>query len=363
MSSRTQPAIPRPRRAQSPLLADFARACGLAGPMRILVTEDGQPGDEHLVRGPFAFVGRGRRAEVPLDAPEVSPQHAFLLAVGGRTFVLDLGSRTGVRWAGRPQPSGWLDADEEVRIGPYTLRVQIEASDGEAPSAGPPLAALELLSEPAATRLRPLTDVVTLVGRASACALRGYGPKLAAHHSALVKAAGELWVMDLRSGRGTRVNGRPVRVARLRDGDLIEAGEWTAVPRPAAAKSEAVAAIAPADGVANPFAPFGQMLDQFQQSVMMMGQMFRAMQQEHLSLVRDQVIQLGDLARVLLDGKGDGVPLAIPFAETMPDALPAPPDDAPLAAPVADPADADALLRAHAWFSQRLAGLGSGASH
>jgi pSer/pThr/pTyr-binding forkhead associated (FHA) protein len=318
-----------------------------------LVTEDGQPDGDHLVRGPFAFVGRGRRADVSLDAPEVSPQHAFLLAVGGRAFVLDLGSRTGVRGAGGPHPSGWLEADEEVRIGPYSLRVRIGAQDGEAPSAGPSLGALELLSEPAATRLRPLPDVVTLVGRASACALRGYGP--------LVKAAGELWVMDLRSGRGTRVNGRPVRVARLRDGDLIEAGEWAAVPRPAAAKSEAVAAIAPeADGAANPFAPFGQMLDQFQQSVMMMGQMFRAMQQEHMSLVRDQVIELRDLARVLLDAKGDGVPLAIPLAETTPDALPAPPEDAPLAAPVADPADTESLLRAHAWFNQRLAGLGSG---
>lgn len=330
--------------------------------MRILVTEDGQPGGEYLVRGPLAFVGRSRRADVPLEAPEVSPQHAFLLAVGGRVFVLDLGSRTGVRGADGPLAAGWLEADEEVRVGPYSLRVQIDAHAGESPSAGPPLAALELLGEPPATRLRPLPEVVTLVGRASACALRGYGPKLAAHHCALVQAAGGLWVTDLRSGRGTRVNGRPVRVARLRDGDLIEAGEWTAVPRPAATKSEAVAAIGPpADGAAHPFAPFGLMLDQFQQSVMTMGQMFRAMQQEHLSLVRDQVLQLRDVARALLDRQADGVPQAIPFAETMPEALPAPPDDAPLAAPVTDPTDADALLQAHAWFNQRLARLGSGA--
>lgn len=322
--------------------------------MRVLVRdEDGRPAGEHLLHGPFAFVGRGRRADVPLEAPEVSPQHALLLAVGGRVFVLDLGSRAGVRWAAGPQSAGWLEPGDEVKVRPYTLRVQLETEDGEPPPAGPELTSLELLNEPAATRVRPLTDVVTLVGRASACAFRGYGPKLAAHHCALVKAGGCLWVVDLRSGRGTRVNGRPVRVARLRDGDLIEAGELSAVPRPAAASSDALVP-APTDTAA----PVGQKTDQFQQCVMMMGQMFRAMQQEHLSLVRDQVVQLRDVARAMLDRQVDE-PAAIPFADSIPEALPAPPDVPPLAAPLPDPAHTQALLQAHAWFNQRLAHLNS----
>jgi pSer/pThr/pTyr-binding forkhead associated (FHA) protein len=361
MSQRIRPVPPRPRSAQQPaLLADFARACGLAGPLRVLVRDDdGRPAGEHLIRGPFAFVGRGRRADVPLDAPEVSPQHAFVLAVGGRAFVLDLGSRTGVRWPDGPQAYGWVGPDEDVQIGPYSLRVQCESEDGEAPPAGPQLTALELLNEPPATKVRPLPDAVTLVGRASACAFRGYGPKLAAHHCALVKAGGCLWVADLRSGRGTRVNGRPVRVARLRDGDLIEAGEWTAVPRPSAETTDALAEVRPAPQTgagAHPFAPFGQMMDQFQQCVMMMGQMFRAMQQEHLSLVRDQVVQLRDVARTLLDHQAEA-PLAVPFADSIPDALPAPPEAPPIAPTLPDAADTQALLQAHAWFNQRLAHL------
>ena len=329
--------------------------------MRVHVRDDdGRPAGEHLLRGPFAFVGRGRRADVPLEAPEVSPQHAFLLAVGGRVFVLDLGSRTGIRWSDGPQAYGWLGPGEEVKVGPYMLRVQLESDNGDSPPAGPDLTALELLNEPDATRVRPLTNEVTLVGRASACAFRGYGPKLAAHHCAFVKAGGCLWVVDLRSGRGTRVNGRPVRAARLRDGDLIEAGEWTAVPRPATAASEALvpAGPAPTDAVAQVFAPFGQMMDQFQQCVLMMGQMFRAMQQEHLSLVRDQVVQLRDVARVMLDRQVDET-LAVPFADSIPEALPAPPDLPPMAAPLPDPAHTQALLQAHAWFNQRLAHLSS----
>jgi pSer/pThr/pTyr-binding forkhead associated (FHA) protein len=328
--------------------------------MRVFVHgDDGRPAGEHLLRGPFAFVGRGRRADVPLEAPEVSPQHAFLLAVGGRVFVLDLGSRTGVRWADGPQACGWLVPGEEVKVGPYTLRIQPESEDGEPTPAGPELTALELLNEPAATRVRPLPSEVTLVGRASACAFRGYGPKLAAHHCALVQAGGCLWVVDLRSGRGTRVNGRPVRAARLRDGDLIEAGEWTAVPRPSTSSSDALVPTGstPPDP-AQAFAPFGQMMDQFQQCVMAMGQMFRAMQQEHMSLVRDQVVQLRDVARALLDRQMDEA-AAAPFADSIPEALPAPPDVPPLAAPLPDPAHTQALLQAHAWFNQRLAHLSS----
>jgi pSer/pThr/pTyr-binding forkhead associated (FHA) protein len=363
MTPRTRPAPPRTRPKQPAALADFARACGLVGPMRVFVRDDdGRPAAEHLLRGPFAFVGRGRRADVPLEAPEVGPQHAFLLALGGRVFVLDLGSRTGVRWADGPQAYGWLGPGEEVKVGPYSVRVQPGPEDGEAPPAGPDLTALELLNEPAATRVRPLPGEVTLVGRASACSFRGYGPKLAAHHCALVKAGGCLWVVDLRSGRGTRVNGRPVRAGRLRDGDLIEAGEWTAVPRPSAAPADALAAAGPLppDAETQAFAPFGQMMDQFQQCVMMMGQMFRAMQQEHLSLVRDQVVQLRDVARALLDRQVDE-PVA-PFADSIPEALPAPPDVPPMAAPLPDPAHTQALLQAHAWFNQRLAHLSSGAT-
>jgi pSer/pThr/pTyr-binding forkhead associated (FHA) protein len=360
MTPRTRPVPPRPHGTKQAALADFTRACGLAGPLRVVVhDEDGQPVGEHVVRGPFAFVGRGRRADVALDSPEVSAQHAFLLAVGGRGFVLDLGSRTGVRLTDGPQASGWIGPDEDVQIGPFTLRVQLDAEEMGGPPAGPQLTTLELLNEPAATRVRPLPDVVTLVGRASACAFRGYGPKLAAHHCALVNVGGCLWVVDLRSGRGTRVNGRPVRVARLRDGDQIEAGEWAAVPRPSAETTDApaqVGAAAQGGAVAHPFAPVGQMMDQFQQCVMVMGQMFRAMQQEHLSLVRDQVVQLRDVARALLD-RQDDVPLAVPFADSIPDALPAPPEAPPIAPTMPDAADTQALLQAHAWFNQRLAHL------
>jgi pSer/pThr/pTyr-binding forkhead associated (FHA) protein len=364
----TRPAPPRSARSrpasrQAPL-ADFARSCGLTGPFRVVVNdEDGNPAGEHLLRGPFAFLGRGRRADVPLDSPDVSPRHAFVQAVGGRVFVLDLGSRTGVRWADGPRACGWVGPGEEVRIGPFTLRFHLDSATEPGPVGGPELSAIELLNHTGPAPVRPLADPVTLVGRASVCPFRGYGPKLAAHHCALVRSGGLLWVIDLRSGAGTNVNGRPVRFARLRDGDLIEAGEWSAAPRPEAAQCEALVPAHPEPGPVVPpsvFAPFGQMMDQFQQCVLMMGQMFRAMQQEHLTLVRDQVVQLRDVARALLDRQAEGV--AVPYAEAIPDALPALADVPPPSPNFASADEAEMLLEAHAWFNQRLAHLSAGQS-
>jgi pSer/pThr/pTyr-binding forkhead associated (FHA) protein len=350
------PKTTRPRSARNVPLADFARSCGLAGALRIVVyDEGGNPAGEHLVRGPFAFIGRGRRADVPLDSPHVSPRHAYVQAVGNRVFVLDLGSRTGIHWADGPRACGWVGPDDEVRIGPFSLRFHPDFAAESAPIGGPELAAIELLNHSGPAPVRPLADPVTLVGRASVCTFRGYGHKLAAHHCALVRTGGLLWVVDLRSGAGTKVNGRPVRFARLRDGDVIEAGEWSAAPRPEGAQSEALVPANPEPAVPPTlFAPFGQMMDQFQQCVLMMGQMFRTMQQEHLSLVRDQVVQLRDVARALLDRQADAV--AVPYAEAIADSLPAI-ADAPPAADVPTADEAEALLQAHAWFNQRLAHL------
>lgn len=50
-------------------------------------------------------------------------------------------------------------------------------------------------------------------------------PAAAARHCLLFERDGNVLVLDSGSGRGTRVGGRPVQEAVLRDGDLIELGE------------------------------------------------------------------------------------------------------------------------------------------
>ena len=162
------------------------------------------------------------------------------------------------------------------------------------------------------------------------CALRRRSAGLDAYHCAFVRTGQQLWVVDLRSGKGTRVNGRDVRLGRLKDGDILQAGEWTAIARldtPPAAQTHALvraATMMPPAAVASAadqsVAPMQHMIEQFQQCVSMMGQMFTAMQQQHTLMVREQVSLLHDLSQEIRDGKRNlaDAPYATPDPSEIP---------------------------------------------
>jgi pSer/pThr/pTyr-binding forkhead associated (FHA) protein len=359
---------------------EFSRACGLSGPMRITVrSEAGVDEGSFFLDQPFALIGRGRLRDVRHISPGVSERHAYLQVVAGRVFCVDLGSRTGVRWGDTARTTGWLEPGTDIHIGGFVLRAELAAdpTGGELGSAE--VMAVEVKQPGGSPVMAPLCDTVTLVGRASPCALRGIDPGLASYHCALVTTRGELWLVDLRSGKGTKVNGRTVRLGRLKDGDLLQAGRWAAVVRRAPRPTDD-RALAPATGAvsADPtpamiaqsaamaFAPFRQMMEQFQQCVLMMGKMFTTMQQEHMAMVRDQIAQLHDLARELRDRHGDAAfpwaqELTIPWADEAANEFAAiARSGAELPVPrIVKNVDVEKLQEAHEWFARRLAQSGS----
>lgn len=107
-----------------PIIARFAQACGAVAALdlRVDLVEGGRQ-VVGTVPMPFCLVGRDDACDVTLTDPDVNPRHAWLQVVGGRIFVVDLGSRTGLGWLGPVSGSGWLDVDMPVQIGPFLLRV------------------------------------------------------------------------------------------------------------------------------------------------------------------------------------------------------------------------------------------------
>ncbi len=66
-----------------------------------------------------------------------------------------------------------------------------------------------------------LDRATTVVGRHPACDLRLDFPRVSRHHCCLVLESGALWVKDLGSTNGVRINGRLVESGRLDDGDEL----------------------------------------------------------------------------------------------------------------------------------------------
>lgn len=73
-------------------------------------------------------------------------------------------------------------------------------------------------------RLLPLTRPITHIGRGLVADVRFEDSHVSRRHAIVAVRAGSVRILDDRSRGGTFVNGRPVMVAELTDGDVIRVG-------------------------------------------------------------------------------------------------------------------------------------------
>jgi pSer/pThr/pTyr-binding forkhead associated (FHA) protein len=221
----------------------FRNACGLTAPLVLEWAQTGQGAITSSARAfafPFVLMGRDEKADLVLDSGQTSRRHAFLQVIGGRSYVVDLESRTKVLWEGEetPRSQGWLDPDRFIQVGPYRIRrassKHLLAEPAEHVSrlnqeqiipSDLPKAALELpirMGEKAS--LWPLEGPFILVGRIDQCQLVLTDESVSKFHASLVLTPSGVWVVDLLSREGVHVNGTRVRWAWLDHGDSLQFG-------------------------------------------------------------------------------------------------------------------------------------------
>jgi pSer/pThr/pTyr-binding forkhead associated (FHA) protein len=359
----------------------FLSACGASGPLWLDAESPGGADRRWILSRPFAVVGRDPGADLILDHAQVSRRHAYLQVIAGRVFCVDLGSRTGVAWEGRPRRSGWVDRQQRVRIGPFQIRAGGSAgpADLEDPLTArsledPPLPAvtLEFPQSPERPPWR-LGQVLTLVGRSPECRLTLVDTAVSRYHFSLLRTPMGLWVVDLLGKGGILVNGQRLRWGRLDHGDQLQVGHFLirircgdptggsmfsfSVRMPAlgaetvhpelAGPSRSRDVAEPSDlpaplkaeltepiltQMANQFGQMQQqMFDQFQQVMMMMAQTFGTLQRDQMGLVREELDRLRQLNQ---DLNALQVELAARSSAAPPPASP-PPGDASMAAALA----------------------------
>ena len=389
----------------------FALCCKAAGPLRVRALNRATGVEEaYAVGAPYAFIGRSPACGVRLNDPSVSQCHAYLQVIEGAPYCIDLGSRTGVIWEDGTQGQGWVGPDQALRIGSFDVRVEgphtppladtlEEDSDHDTTDEHAlPTAFVELHAATSGSgRLHPLDRPITLVGRHPTCDLRLLDEPLAYFQCALVNTSDGVWLVDTLTPKGAILNGRGTRLARVRDGDLVELGKVSLLVRigahhanrAALAKTNSldangldpVAMISArvAESVAGAFVPVGEMMKQFQQCFMTMAQMFVSMQQDHATVVSEQMRQLQEMASELRELRTEvrrngtqptqqtPTPAAThephparPAAPTPASAQPATPTP-PTRNPSLKPpvgSDSQTLADAHAWFMDRLLNKG-----
>lgn len=218
----------------------FLEACGATGPLQLSVERYGRPeGGRRVLHRSFALIGRGPGNDVPLDEMLVSRRHAYLQMIGGRLFCFDLGSRTGIHWDQEAKKSGWLERDHVIRIGTYSVRY----ADGGPPNApspinnASPLTAYTLDGRPLPEvvleflnvnpkRTWEMNSVLALVGRAPECRVRLKGGGTSEYHCSLLRTPLGVWVVDLVSREGVRMNQERVAWAYLANGAQFQVGSF-----------------------------------------------------------------------------------------------------------------------------------------
>jgi ABC transport system ATP-binding/permease protein len=90
---------------------------------RLIVLSGPGQGQEFVLTGQRAVIGRGEECEVPVNHPSVSRVHAEVRPIGdGRYEVVDLGSANGVRVNGVELPNSLLDARDVIELGDVILK-------------------------------------------------------------------------------------------------------------------------------------------------------------------------------------------------------------------------------------------------
>ena len=204
-------------------------------------------GTTHVRRfgGPQVTLGsRGGHLVVP--DPSLAERHLVMQALRGGLLLL-AATPGGIDVGGHARDAAVLRPGGKVRVGDFHLLLRhvgpnppglgapraryFPTSDQDPePDAEPDAAGLTILSERSrdggGVRLCPARPVLLVGGRPGAGVHLG-DPAAESAHALLLWANDGPWVVDLRSGSGTTLDGRPVRRAALSPGDELRFGSET----------------------------------------------------------------------------------------------------------------------------------------
>ncbi len=170
----------------------------------------------------LTVLGSGEGADLILGSSQVAASHAALVRLGGGAFICDLGAPGGTRLDGRAVRWARLGDGDEIAIGRFRLRVEIEDHaghfEGEAPT-------FSLRNEPVIGVVTSV-DPVLVVGSDPGCDVVLHHDAVAARHCLVIWTQEGPVVRDLQRRKQTRLNGRRIEHAPIVGGDSIGVGPF-----------------------------------------------------------------------------------------------------------------------------------------
>jgi pSer/pThr/pTyr-binding forkhead associated (FHA) protein len=166
-------------------------------------------------------LGSDPGAGVPLLVPGVSRQHLRLSWEKESWWVEDLGSSNGTFLNGRLVARDRLRHLDVVSVGRAVEILFLLRQDAPRLLRSRGISHAALVAERGGQAVHAVPLGETTVGRSSSCSIVVEPTAVSKVHARLERTAQQLTIRDLSSANGTYVNGQPVTVASLRDGDVV----------------------------------------------------------------------------------------------------------------------------------------------
>jgi pSer/pThr/pTyr-binding forkhead associated (FHA) protein len=185
---------------------------------------------------PFLLIGRDPACDLRLDHEDIKPRHCILQWIDGHLFCGDVGPRTTLFPGRRSQDYDRWVAHEPIQIGPYQLSL-VDDDIATPPDFCPldrsprlateyPQLGLQFQGVEQSDNLWPVNRILTMIGRGSQCKLRLNHSSMAHVQACLLRTQQGCWLIDLMTNGTTGVNGRPIAIAPIDVGDILELGPF-----------------------------------------------------------------------------------------------------------------------------------------
>jgi pSer/pThr/pTyr-binding forkhead associated (FHA) protein len=195
-------------------------------------------------------IGRGSSSDVQLPHPTVSATHASVRVHNTGYAAFDEGSTNGTFVNGVRIPPGRakpLRSGDVLHVGEYALSIELAVAIPagtsvertaamarrlareifEGRGAPPSAPTLTVLNGPSEGRVLPVPEPpgTVRIGRGETCDLALSDADLSREHAVIRRIDDGVWIEDLASKNGVKVNGRSADRRRLRDRDEVELGK------------------------------------------------------------------------------------------------------------------------------------------
>ncbi|MGN6360104.1 MAG: FHA domain-containing protein, partial [Thermomicrobiales bacterium] len=210
----------------------------MSAPFSLRAESGPHAGQTYTLTGANATIGRQDDNTIVLDDARLSRHHLRLDLHDGQLTVTDLGSANGTRVNGQAVTTGQtLHSGDRIQIGDTVLVVEGGSAPAGAtvttdlhetrtgPLPGGVVPRLIIQGGPLAGREYSLNRPAQIAGRQPGLDLTLDDSQASRQHARFEVRDGQVFVTDLGSANGTRVNGQPINGTQLlREGDVVQIG-------------------------------------------------------------------------------------------------------------------------------------------